>query len=57
MHYIKCGLKHHQVFVKCEFNEHLDECELNSPPILIVQRHENGYFLDKKVDTSIPIIF
>ncbi|WP_179883172.1 hypothetical protein [Bacillus cereus] len=21
-----------------------------------VQRHENGYFLDKKVDTSIPII-
>ncbi len=21
-----------------------------------VQRHENGYFLDKKLDTSIPII-
>ncbi|KAA0814962.1 hypothetical protein DN403_26225 [Bacillus sp. AY2-1] len=26
------------------------------PPLVVVERHENGYFLDKKVDTSIPII-
>ncbi|MDK7541360.1 hypothetical protein OWO94_26310 [Bacillus paranthracis] len=25
-------------------------------PLTVVQRHENGYFSDKKVDTSIPSI-
>ncbi|MEC5308371.1 hypothetical protein [Bacillus thuringiensis] len=25
-------------------------------PLLLVQGHENGYFLDKKVDTSVFII-
>ncbi|PEF56567.1 hypothetical protein CON32_17635 [Bacillus cereus] len=44
---------HLQLFVKSEFNEQLRVCELISPPI--VQRHENGYFLGKKVDTSISI--
>ncbi|TKH17804.1 hypothetical protein FC694_07555 [Bacillus wiedmannii] len=44
------------MFIKSEFNEHLKEGNLTSLLITDVQRHESGYFLDKKVGTSIPII-
>ncbi|AFQ13265.1 hypothetical protein BCK_27278 (plasmid) [Bacillus cereus FRI-35] len=47
------SMKSIKLFVKLEFNEQLRVCELISPPI--VQRHENGYFSGKKVDTSISI--